>query len=52
LLIAGRPVMTTVTQQKKQRLKDTQVFINITYIYLYAPKSRVLLEQLAGSRLV
>jgi hypothetical protein len=52
LLIAGRPVMTTYTQQENQTVKDTQAYSNITYIYSDAPKSRVLLEKLAGSRLV
>jgi len=51
-LISDRPVMTTYTQQEQQTVKHTQVCSNITYIYLDAPKSRVLLENLAGSRLV
>jgi len=39
LLIVGRPVMSTYTQQENQMVKDTQAYNNITYIYLDAPKS-------------
>jgi len=44
--------MTKYTQQENQMVKHTQVYSNITYFYLDAPKSRALLEKLAGSRLV